>query len=173
VTRRDEGSLAVEAIEGSANLLDQTKQIWQRTLGDIAPLVVIGMAMGRRLGTGEAADPLAVALAAETMDRLERPEPDVLAAYVALEIAAARVPTGYGYVFRRYREWLMRALLGVARGRGILASVRETTLPERCWTSTRSQFWVLARGDQLVLYRGRHQVAVLDLDRGMRDEFDA
>jgi hypothetical protein len=172
VTRRDEGSLAVEAIEDSANLLDQTKQIWQRTLGDIVPLLVIGVAMGR-LGAGEPVDPLAVALMAETVDRLERPEPDVLGAYVALEIAAARAPTGYGYAFRRYREWLMRAMLGVARGRGILASVRETTLPERCWTSTRSQFWVLARGDQLVLYRGGHQVAVLDLDRGMRDEFDA
>jgi hypothetical protein len=55
VKRREEGSLVVEAIEDSANLLDQTKQIWQRTLGDIAPLVVIGVAMGRRLGAGEAA----------------------------------------------------------------------------------------------------------------------
>lgn len=174
MSRRDDETLEVEPCADAMALLDQAEEVWQRTLVDIAPVVVFGVGMGQRLAAGEqAVDPLATMLADEAVKRLMNPEPEVLAVYVGLEVAAARASSAYGYVFRRFREWLMRAVLGVARGRGILASVRDTTLSDRCWTSARSTFWVMERGDQLVLYRGEHRVAVLDLDRGMRDDFDA
>lgn len=174
MSRRDDETLEAKPADDAVMLLDQAKATWQRTLVDIAPVVVFGVGMGRRLVAGEqAVDPLATILADEATERLMNPEPEVLAVYVGLEVAAARAPSAYGYVFRRFREWLMRAVLGVARSRGIVASVRDTTLSDRCWKSARSAFWVMERGDQLVLYRGEHRVAVLNLDRGMHDDFDA
>lgn len=174
MSRRDDETVEAEPGDDAMTLLDEAKDVWQRTLVDIAPIAVFGVGMGQRLAAGEqAVDPLATMLADEATERFMNPEPEVLTVYVGLEVAAARAPSAYGYVFRRYREWLMRAILGIARGRGILASVRETTLSDRCWKSPRSAFWVMERGDQLVLYRGEHYIALLNQDRGMRDDFDA
>jgi hypothetical protein len=43
MTRREDESLGVEGDEDAVMLLDQTKHIWQCTLGDIAPFVAIGV----------------------------------------------------------------------------------------------------------------------------------
>lgn len=166
-------SLRSELLSGSDALLGQAKAECRRRLADVVPFVVIGSAMGRTLARTESVDPLASVLAQEALALLRSSEADVLAAYVCLEVAAARATTAYGYAFRRYRDWLMRNVLAIARVRGFAASVRDTTSAENRWRSTRSRFWAHARGDQLLLYNGKTRIAVLDLDRGMRDDFDA
>jgi hypothetical protein len=118
-------------------------------------------------------DPLAEECASEVPRLLEQKPPDVFAAYIALEVAAAREPEIFGPTYRLFREFIMRSVLGAARRGGIEANVAETT-PRNQW---------VGRGDsghraRLVDGRlwidwadGRKQV--LDPDLGMTEACDA
>lgn len=74
-------------------------------------------------------DRLADECASEVPRLLEREQPDVFAAYLALEIAAVREPDIFGPVYHAYREFILRAVLGAARRGGIEAQMAETSVP--------------------------------------------
>jgi hypothetical protein len=71
-----------------------------------------------REGAGGAVDPLAERCAAEVLRLLDDEDPDIFAAYVALEVAANREPEIFGPAHQLFREFVMRSVVGAARGSG-------------------------------------------------------
>lgn len=122
---------------------------------------------------GKPLDPLAEACAAEVPRLLEQKPPDVFAAYVALEVAAAREPEIFGPTYRLFREFVMRSVLGAARRGGIEASVAETTIHNQ-WIGRGDSGW------RAWLVDGRLWIdlpdgsrVILDPDLGMVEACDA
>ncbi|MFV8752924.1 hypothetical protein ACNOYE_20455 [Nannocystaceae bacterium ST9] len=122
---------------------------------------------------GEPLDPLAEECAAEVPRLLEQTPPDVFAAYVAIEVSAAREPEIFGPTYRLFREFVMRSVLGAARKSGIEANVAETTLRHR-WVGRGDAPWTARLVDGRLwidLPDGSQQI--LDPDLGMSEDFDA
>ena len=159
----------------SASLIDRARGDLRRARAEIVGALVTGVSIGKHLcgvrGEERPVDDFALWLADEAVALTRSEDPDFLGAYVCLEVAAARERGPFGYVFRRYRDSLMRALLGAARSEGIWACVRETT-PAAVWRGHRSHVWAELREDRLVVHMG-DRVEVLDRDLGMRDHYDA
>jgi hypothetical protein len=122
---------------------------------------------------GKPLDPLAEECAAEVPRLLEQKPPDVFAAYIALEVAAAREPEIFGPTYRLFREFIMRSVLGAARRGGIEANVAETTIRYQ-WIGRGDSGWQgrLVDGRLWIdLPDGSRQI--LDPDLGMIEDFDA
>ncbi len=122
---------------------------------------------------GKPLDSLAEECAAEVPRLLEQDQPDVFAAYVALEVAAAREPDIFGPIYREFREFIMRSVLGAARGGGIDANVAETT-PSHQWTGRGKSAWTarLVEG-RLWIELPNGRIEILDPDLGMVESYDA
>jgi hypothetical protein len=122
---------------------------------------------------GKPLDPLAEQCAAEVPRLLEQSPPDVFAAYIALEVAAAREPEIFGPTYRLFREFVMRSVLGAARRGGIEAKVAETTIRHE-WVGRGGSGWHARLVDGRLwidLPDGSRQI--LDPDLGMTEQFDA
>ena len=159
----------------SASLIERARVDLCRVQAEIAGALVTGVSIGKHLCAVRArecpTDALALRLVDEAVALMRPDEPDLLGAYLSLEVAAARERGPFGYVFRAYRSSVMRALLGAARREGICACVRETT-PSAGWRCTHSGVWAELRGEQLVVHIGE-RIEVLDRNLGMRDDYDA
>lgn len=122
---------------------------------------------------GQPLDPLAEECAAEIPRLLEQGPPDIFAAYVAVEIAAAREPEIFGPTYRLFREFVMRSVLGAARLSGIDANVAETTLRYK-WVGRGKSPWRARLVDgRLWIDLPDGTMQILDPDLGMIEEFDA
>jgi hypothetical protein len=122
---------------------------------------------------GEPLDPLAEGCAAEVPRLLEQKPPDVFAAYVALEVAAAREPEIFGPTYRLFREFVMRSVLGAARLGGIEANVAETTIRHQ-WVGRGGSGWQARLVDgRMWLTLPDGSTHILDPDLGMIEDFDA
>ena len=159
----------------SASLIERARVDLRRARAGIVGVLVTGVSIGKHLCAvreeERPADALALWLADEAVALMRPEDPDFFGAYLCLEVAAARERGPFGYVFRRYRDSLMRALLGAARREGIGACVRETT-PAAVWRGHRGHVWAELREDRLVVHIG-DRVEVLDRDLGMREDYDA
>jgi hypothetical protein len=122
---------------------------------------------------GKPLDPLAEECAAEVPRLLEQRPPDIYAAYVALEVAAAREPEIFGPTYRLFREFVMRSVLGAARLSGIDANVAETTIRYQ-WAGRGNAPWRARLVDgRLWIDLPDGSMQILDPDLGMIEEFDA
>lgn len=129
--------------------------------------------LNEREQAGELVDPLAERCAAEVLQLLDGDEPDIFAAYVALEVAAAREPEVYGPVHRLFREFVMRSILGAARGSGIEANVSETTVRHQ-WVGRGKDRWRAQLVDgRLWISTSDGQRKILDPELGMLEDYDA
>lgn len=118
-------------------------------------------------------DPLAERCADEALILLRENPPRVLAAYVFLEVAAARDPRMFGSGYRGYRDRVMRAVLGAARESGLMVNVPETTVSGRWIGRNRSRVRAELRGHELRVQLDDGRVLVLDRDPGMEEGYDA
>ena len=118
-------------------------------------------------------DPLAEWCADEGIILLREDPPHVFAAYVCLEVAAAREPEVFGTGYRGFRDRVMRAVLGAARESGLMVSVPDTTTSGRWVGRNRSQVRAELRGYELRVYLEDGRVIVLDRDLGMTEGSDA
>jgi hypothetical protein len=126
-----------------------------------------------RRHAGEAIDPLAEHCASEALQLLERAPPDIFAAYVALEVAAAREPDIFGPTYRLFREFVMRSVTGAARRSGIEANIAETTTQQQ-WIGRGSSSWRARLVDgRLWIETDVGQTRILDPDLGMTEGYDA
>lgn len=105
-------------------LIDRVRIHASAWLDPFLPVLVEGSfgyiesAIAERERDGGVVDPLARQLAGEVLVCLDREEPDIFAAYFALEIAAQLEPDIFGPTYRLFRRFMTQAVVGASRGLG-------------------------------------------------------
>lgn len=158
----------------TTKLMDGVRRRLEDSFPPYLGVLASGLTMIRRRSslTGTHLDPLAEWCADEGIALLCDEPPRVFEAYLCLEVAAAREPV-FGAGFRGYRDRVMRAVLGAARGSGLMVNVPETTVAGRWVGRHRSRVRAELRGYELRVYLEDGRVLVLDRDLGMDEDYDA
>lgn len=159
----------------TTNLIDDIRQRLRQALPPLLAVLTASMNVLRLRARAQSSpvDPLAEWCAEEALCLLQEHPPQLFEGYLCLEVAAAREPAMYGSSFRGYRERMMRAVLGAAREKGLMANVADTTSQGRWVARYNPRCRAQLRGYELRVFLDDGRIIVFDRDLGMEEGFDA